>query len=407
MAIVSNIRFIGGVLLVAGTTIGAGMLALPVVTSFGGFFPSAIIFGLCWLLMLCSAFFFLDVNLAVRGEPNLISMAGKTLGVPGKVASWVFYLLLLYSLLAAYIAASAPLFERAVFALTDVHIPATLSRFCLPVVFGSFIYLGTKGVDYINRLLMIGLGLSYVMLVAFIPSHIEISLLTHFDFSASLLAIPVVLTSFGYHIIIPSLTTYLNHDTKLLRKTIIWGSILPIVIYLVWQVLTLGVIPQGYLSQAWIQGVPATEPLAFLLNNSFIAKSALFFSFFAIVTSFLGVSLSLSDFLTDGLKIKKTWEGRFIAFGLTFVPPLIFVFSYQRGFYLALEYAGIIVAILLGIMPSLMAWRLKGHPFYRSFLGKLLISLVILLCLGAILLDFLEKKGVLRELISPYLSLLG
>lgn len=405
MTSVSNIRFIGGVLLVAGTTIGAGMLALPVVTSFGGFCPSVIIFTVCWVMMLCSAFFFLDVNLAVRGEPNFISMAGKTLGVPGKVVSWIFYLLLLYSLLAAYIAASSPLFERAVLSLTDVHLPAAISRFSLPVVFGIFIYLGTRGVDYINRLLMVGLILSYVMLVAFIPSHVDVSLLTHFDFNASLIAIPVVMTSFGYHIIIPSLTTYLHHDPKLLRKAILWGSILPFCIYIVWQVLILGVVPQGYLSQAWIQGVAATEPLAYLLKNSFIAKSALCFSFFAIVTSFLGVSLSLSDFLTDGLKIKKTWEGRLIAMGLTFVPPLVFVFSYQRGFYLALEYAGVIVAILLGVFPSVMAWRLKANAFYRSLFGKVVMSSIILLCLGVIALDFLEKKGVLRELISSYLSL--
>lgn len=402
---IQNLRLLGGILLVAGTTIGAGMLALPVITSFGGFVPSIIIFGIAWILMLCSAFFFLDVNLSVRGEPNLISMAGKTLGISGKAITWVFYLLLLYSLLAAYIAASAPLFEKAMLGLTGMKLPVSLSRFCLPVVFGSFIYLGTRGVDYINRLLMIGLVLSYVMLVAFVPSHIDLSLLSHFDFSASLISLPVVLTSFGYHIIIPSLTSYLNHDVKLLKKAILWGSVLPIVIYLIWQVLVLGVVPQAYLSQAWIQGVPATEPLSFILKNPFISKATLFFSFFAIVTSFLGVSLSLSDFLTDGLKIKKTWEGRLLAFGLTFIPPLVFVFTYQRGFYMALEYAGIIVAILLGILPSLMAWRLKNNAFYKSLQGRMLLLAVIVLCLCVVLLDFLEKKGALRELVSSYLTL--
>jgi len=387
-----NMRLLGGILLVAGTTTGAGMLALPVITSFGGFVPSIIIFTVVWLLMLCSAFFFLDVNLSVRGEPNLISMAGKTLGVAGKVVSWVFYLLLLYSLLAAYIAASAPLFEKAILGLTGMKIPASISRFCLPVVFGSFIYLGTRGVDYVNRLLMIGLILSYVMLVAFVPSHIEVSLLSHFDISASVISIPVVLTA-------------LNHDKKLLKKAIVWGSVLPIVIYLIWQFLVLGVVPQAYLSQAWIQGVPASEPLSEILKNPIISKATLFFSFFAIVTSFLGVALSLSDFLTDGLKIKKTWEGRLMAFGLTFFPPLVFVFTYQRGFYMALEYAGVIVAILLGILPSVMAWRLKGHAFYTSLQGRILLISVIVLCLGVVLLDFLEKKGALRELISSYLTL--
>lgn len=33
-------RLIGGILLVSGTAIGAGMLAIPVVSAPGGFFPS-------------------------------------------------------------------------------------------------------------------------------------------------------------------------------------------------------------------------------------------------------------------------------------------------------------------------------------------------------------------------------
>lgn len=400
----SHMRFIGGVLLVAGTTIGAGMLALPVITSFGGFFPSILIFFSCWLLMLCSAFFFLDVNLSIGGESNLISMVKKTLGDKGKLISWILYLLLMYALIAAYISASAPLFEKAICALTGFQVPPQLSRFCLPLVFGSFIYLGTRGVDYINRLLMVGLIVSYLVLIGFVPSHIQPSLFLHMDFSASLISIPVVLTAFGYHIVIPSLTTYLQHDRKMLGKTILVGSIIPIVIYVLWQVLVLGVVPQTYLSKAWVQGATASDPLALVLKNPFIAKSALFFSFFALVTSFLGVSLSLSDFLRDGLNIKQSWEGRLAAFALTFIPPLIFVCSSQRGFYLALQYAGIIVAILLGILPAIMAWQLKRPSFYKSVRGRVLLSTVILLFLLIIVLDIMEKQGVLRSLISSYLA---
>jgi tyrosine-specific transport protein len=397
-------RFLGGILLVAGTTIGAGMLALPVITSFSGFFPSVLIFLICWALMLASAFFFLDVNLAVRGEPNFVSMAGKTLGPFGKGVSWVFYLLLLYSLIAAYIAASTPLFVDACHFITGHEMPSWLAPFSLPVLFGGFIYFGTMGVDYLNRLLMLGLILSYVVLVGFVPSHIEPVFLGHVDMPASLLSIPVVITSFGYHIIIPTLTTYMEHNKKLLRKTILIGSLIPIVIYLIWQCLVLGVVPLPILAEAWSKGVPATEPLSQLLQVKWIGLGARFFSFFAIVTSFLGVSLSLSDFLSDGLKIKKTWEGRLIAFALTFVPPLLFVFTYQRGFYMALEYAGAFVAVLLGILPALMAWKLKQHGFYQRGKGRCLIAAVILLCAGVILVDLLQKQGFLNPFILPYLS---
>jgi tyrosine-specific transport protein len=120
--------------------------------------------------------------------------------------------------------------------------------------------------------------------------------------------------------------------------------------------------------------------------------SARFFSFFAIVTSFLGVALGLADFLTDGFKIKKTWEGRLVACALTFIPPLIFVFTYQRGFYLALEHAGAFVAILLGILPCLMAWKLKSAPFYQSVMGKTLLLSIMIFSLLVVIIDLLQFK---------------
>ncbi len=397
-------RLIGGILLVAGTAIGAGMLALPVSTSFGGFIPSLAVFFVCWLMMLATAFFFLDVNLAVRGEPNLVSMAGKTLGVGGKALSWVFYLLLLYSLLAAYIAGCSPLFQMMFANVFHITFPKWFYHFILPALFGGFVYLGTKGVDYINRFLMFGLIVSYFLLVGYCPTFIESSRLLHQDYMASLLSIPVVITSFGYHIIIPTLTTYMNHDAKRLRKILIIGSSIPLVIYILWQWLVLGSVPLPQLVESWQQGLPATAALSKIATSKWVTVGARFFSFFAIVTSFLGVALSLSDFLTDGLKIKKGWDGRLLATGLTFVPPLVFIFTYQKSFYMALEYAGVFVAILLGVLPSLMVLKLKGHPFYRRKRVRCLVFFVILLSLGIIVINILEKMGRLESLITPYLS---
>jgi len=397
-------RLIGGILLVAGTAIGAGMLALPVSTSFGGFIPSIGIFFVCWLLMLVTAFFFLDVNLSIRGEPNLVSMAGKTLGIYGKILSWVFYLLLMYLLLAAYIAGCSPLFQMTFTNVFHITFPKWFYHFILPALFGGFVYLGTRGVDYLNRFLMFGLIVSYFLLVGYCPSFIEAPRLLHQDYAASLLSIPIVITSFGYHIIIPTLTTYMDHDVKRLQKILVIGSCVPFAIYVLWQWIILGSVPLPLLANAWQEGLPATAPLSKVTVSNWVALGAKFFSFFAIVTSFLGVSLSLSDFLTDGLKIKKSWEGRLFAIGLTFIPPLIFIFTYQKSFYLALEYAGIFVAVLLGILPSLMVLRLKNHPFYRRKRVKCLVFLVILLSFGVIAVNCLEKIGYLERFITPYLN---
>lgn len=397
-------HLIGGVLLIAGTSIGAGMLALPVITSFGGLLPSIFFFTLVWALMLGTAFFFLDVNLAVKGEPNFISMTGKTLGKPGKIVCWIFYLLLLYALLAAYIAACSPLFSLAFSSLFSITLPSFIPPFFLPILFGGFVYLGTQGVDYLNRILIIGLILSYILLTGSLPHHIESTRFIHHDFFAGILAIPAIITSFGYHIIIPTLTTYMDHKTKLLRKALLIGSVIPFIVYLIWEWMVIGSVPLSNLAESWVKGIPATEPLSTFLQSSWISSISRFFSFFAIITSFLGVSLSLSDFLTDGLKIKKTKKGKCIAIALTFIPPLLFIFSNDNSFYIALDYAGVFVAILLGILPCLMVLTLKNNRWYQTIYGKTVIYLMILLFVGVIVINLLEKQGFFKSLLFPYLN---
>ena len=392
---------LGGILLVAGTTIGVGMLGLPVMTGFMGFLPSMLLFLICWLFMLFTGFLFIEINCAVGGQANLVTMAEKTLGFWGKAIAWVFYLLLLYSLIAAYISGSAPLFTQAF-----PGISMSVAKFVLPLLFGGFIYLGTKGVDWVNRALMIGLVLSYLVLIGFIPPHIQANLLSHISWPPFAYAAPVVLTSFGYHIIIPSLATYLHHDKKVLYKVVIIGSLLAFVINGIWQFLVLGSVPltgPDGLREAWKHGIPATGPLAHVIQSSWVKIGAYSFSFFAIVTSFLGVGLSLADFLTDGLKIKKCWEGRLLAILLTFVPPLIFVFSYERGFLLALEFAGAFVAILLVFLPAAMAWTLDspGTPhFYKTLKGKILLSATIAFSAIIITINLLIRWGAFDKCLN-------
>ena len=132
-----------------------------------------------------------------------------------------------------------------------------------------------------------------------------------------------------------------TNDVKKLRLTLFIGSLIPFLVYIVWEFLILGVVPLPDLAAAWAAGESGVAPLSHLLQNPWIGGVASLFSFFAIITSFLGVSLSLSDFLTDGLKMKRFSFGREFSSLLTFVPPLFFVYTYPRGFILALQYAGI------------------------------------------------------------------
>ncbi len=343
-------RLIGAILLVSGTTVGAGMLALPVTTGLAGFIPALLIMLLIWAFMMLTAFYFLEVNLRMPGESNLISMVGKTLGTTGQVISWVFYLLLLYALMTAYLMGCSQI-------LGDlIPIPQWTWALILFAAFALFIYFGTQATDMLNRIFILGMVITYICVVAFGCCKVEPPLLLHFNWNYFLPSLSVVLTTFGYHIIIPTLSTYLEHDVKSLKKAIFIGSLLPLVIYILWQFVVMGIVPSESLHIAAEQGVQVTFFLKKQLMVQWIGEALRLFALCAIVTSLLGVSLSLTDFLSDGLHIKRTHWGKFLIVLLTFCPPLFFTLFYPEGFIAALRYAGIFVVILLALLPALMAW---------------------------------------------------
>jgi tyrosine-specific transport protein len=401
-----NSKLFGGILLVSGTTIGAGMLALPVITGFAGFFPSLILLIGFWLYMTYTALLMLEVNLSMDVEHNnLITMAKRTLGRGGEIVSWITYLFLLYALTTAYIAGSGPIVIDFIEGITGYALPVWAGALPLFLIFGFFVYKGTKSVDYVNRLLMIGLVVAYVAMVIFIAPHVNAKLLTHSNWKDLLLAVSIVATSFGFHIIIPSLTTYMQKDVKLLKRAIVIGSIIPLIVYIIWELLTLGIVPLDGIIKGYEEGTNGAHLLTSTLGNSAIASIARAFSFFAIVTSFLGVSLSLSDFLSDGFKIKKTREGRVLLYVMTFLPPVLFTLIDPRAFLSALEYAGAFgVVILLGLLPALMVWWGRYRKHYTSTFkapgDKITLLLVIMISLFVIVLEVANKLGWIHYLIE-------
>ena len=382
--------FLGAVLLISGTAIGAGMLAIPVATSFAGFFPSLALLAVVWFFFFLTAWFMLDVNLSCEHNVNFIGMVDHCLGKGAKVVCWITYLLLLYSLNAAYISGSSSLFIQGIGFVTGWTPPQWMGPLLPFFLFGIFVYLGTRAADRANRVLMAGLIVFYVLLVCFLSSHVEPSHLLSYNASSVWLSLPILFTSYGFHIIIPTLTTYLNRDKKRLRQAIFIGSLVPLIVYVVWEFLILGVAPfegEHGLQMAWKEGDSCVVAVQYALQNPLIGVMGNLFSFFAILTSFLGVSLSLSDFLAEGLKMRRFTWGRECACLLTFIPPLFFVYLYPQGFIMALQYAGLFVAVLLCIFPALMAWTL---PQYKSVSRRLLLYAVILISSLVVLSDFIK-----------------
>lgn len=357
-----NSKLLGGILLIVGTSIGGGMLALPVSTAEVGFSNSIFFLFFCWAVMTAGALLILEVNVRLPMGSNMISMAKSTLGLPGQIIAWVTYLFLLYTLLAAYISGGSDVMSGL---LHKAHInpPTWLTSLTFTALFSLVVYGGIRSVDYVNRGLMFGkLGI-YLLLVLIISPHISVDGLTGGSARAFTGMLMVLVTSFGFASIVPSLRDYFDNDIPTLRRVILFGSLIPLVCYIAWDAVIMGVITrEGENSLIALMSSPhATSGLTDALDQSvhspWISGFFGFFTSICMVTAFLGVSLGLFDFLADGLKLQKTGKQGKSTLALTFIPPLMVVLV-NPGIYLhALSYAGICCVILLLLLPALMAWQ--------------------------------------------------
>jgi len=366
-----NTKVIGVSLLVAGTTIGAGMLALPLTTGVSGFIPSSLLLIAYWLFMLFTSFLFLEATLSFPPGTNLITMAKARLGGFGQAITWIFYLFLLYALTTAYLAGSAPIFLSWVQGLTGIEPPFWVGYFPMIILFGYAIYRGYEAVDLLNRWMMIGMGVCFFSILLMLVPYISSDKLLMMNWPALPSALSIVAVSFGYHIIIPSAADYLGRDVKAIKKALFIGSAIPLVVYLIWQAVTLGVLNDFAacpIHEAMEGACADLEIIRSLFGRSIISQLFKFFSFFLIATSFLGVTLSLFDFLADGFRIPKNKIGKGSLFILTFAPPLIITLQNPHAFLSALEYAGAFgVVTLLGILPILLAWVGRKQNISRPY----------------------------------------
>lgn len=393
---------LGGILLVAGCCIGAGMLGLPVVTAYAGFIPATLILIISCALMICTGLLILEATLSFEVDVSLISMAKATLGTPGKILTWILFLLLFYCILVAYASGSGELIAAGL-AQTGLIISPTMGSFISMFLVGVLIYCGTTAVDHLNRTLMIGLVAAYGTLVLLGIPNVDVPALAQREWMAGFTAVPLMLISFGYHNMIPSLSTYLKRNVSKLRLAIIVGNLIPLGIYLLWEAVILGLLPERNTPQ-FFDAIANNEMASGLLEGAtgspYILTTINLLAFFAIVTSLITNSLSCIDFLSDGLQVRN--EGRTRAFlcALVLLSPLPFAMTYPHIFLTALGYAGgFFTVILFGILPPLIVWACRykiqlSSPFVLRG-GKFALSIVIGLFSMVFILEALRQFGQL------------
>lgn len=357
-----NSRFIGAVFLILGTCIGGSMLALPMATAQEGVVRTAIIMLGAWAMMTVGAFALLKVNLKLPENSNLISMANATLGKTGAIVTWGITLILLYTLLSAYISSGEDLLA-AIFDQMHLATPMWLNAILFTGILGLIVFKGIKLVDYVNRGLMSSKLLICLLLILLLIPFSQVKNLSFQHLSGGDSAIMTCITAFGYACIIPSIRSYLNSHTKKLYWAILLGGLIPLMFYLAWIFVVQATIPTTsglnvlYSTAHPLKGM--VEQLVHQVNNTGINILTNVFTSICVLTSFLGVALSLFDFLSDGIKANSNKISGWVIAVLTLTPPLVIVLLFPAIFLKALNYAGILCVILLFVMPLLMAFSMR------------------------------------------------
>lgn len=401
--------------LVAGTTVGAGILALPAATHPVGTIPATVVMVAVWAYMAICGLVMGEIVLnamASTGRPamGLLNLVRDRLGIGGARLAGGLYAALHYALIVAYLDRGGDILEQAIAALGwwpgAGPPPPWVGPALFVAIFGGLLYFGTERfVDSLNALLFtLALG-AFGLLVAAAAGQWDGAHLAEGNWGAIGQTVPIAFVALVYQNIVPTLAVKLEGDGRQLRRAILLGTGLPLLMFVVWNGAILGSVGGFGGELAGGMGDPF-DPLEFLRQGSsveWVGAAIAIFSEFAVATSLIGQVYGLYHFFNDAVPWRLgERERRLPLYSLIFGPPLGLVTGDTSLFFAALDYAGAFgVSILFGIMPAAVAWQQRDRAIAEGHMrtvrllpgGKGILAITILIAVGIISQQILEKIG--------------
>lgn len=376
-------RIVGASALITGSTVGAGMLALPAATAPLGPLPSTLVLFTVWGVLLAEAMLIAEVNIAVTQQPTtptssaprvttMRQMAEATLGPTVSNAVTATYLLLAYGLLVAYIGKAGDALHHLTLELlpSDAGMTLAVTSVVLLLAIG-----GPNAADTVNRTLTAVLLALFAAILVFAGPLLTPGALLNLptDWSAAPCALPIIFLTLVYHDLIPVLCMLLGHDRRAVRTSLVAGSILPLGMFASWNTLVLGLGSAG--------GDPLDAMVAAAGGGVGMAVQA--FTLLAVLTSFIGITLGITETAKTELLDVPLLEnsGNHVSstmavYAASLAPAVAVASMHPASFVDILQACGAYGMVLLyGILPPLMVLNLAS-PYRPPQLAPLLAVLV-------------------------------
>lgn len=403
---------LGGAMIIAGTVIGAGMLANPTSMSGVWFLGSLAILVYTWFCMTTSGLMILEANLHYPTGASFDTIVKDLLGRGWNIFNGLSVAFVLYILTYAYITSGGGITEGFINQLLStpesaVEIGRVFASLIFCIVLAIFVWISTKAVGRFSTVLIVGMVGAFVLSTAGLMGSVKSEILFNSVAQGeqsylpyALMAFPVCLVSFGFHGNIPGLVKYYKRDGRRVMKAVFIGSGLALGIYMLWQLAVQGNLPRAEFAPVIAKdGDVATllDALRKYIQTDYIAAALQFFAYFAIISSFLGVTLGLFDYIADLFKFDDRPFGRMKSALITFLPPLLLSLQYPYGFVSAIGYAGLAATVWAAIVPALLVKACRNkfpQRTYTVYGGNPMIYFIILFGIINILAQVGIKLGV-------------
>ncbi len=338
-------QFIKAVVILTGTIIGAGVLAIPYSIYASGYW-----LGILYLIILGIAMIVLNLMLGevvLRTKKNLHipEIIKLYLGKRGYILVLVAMSTLIYGGMSAYIRGAGDILNRI--------IPA--ASFNWSIVFFAigtyFIVKGLKFVSQWNIVFVSGMVLIIITiwLKAIYSQNIDwnqFNLQPTTSFKDAFQPYGAILFSYFGVIAIPHIKTILGKKSYQMESVIQLGVLIPILLYSVFISLVIGVAGQDITPLAVIS-------LGDKLGDQVLIITSIF-AVIAMMTSFITMGLSMIESYIHFGKVKRS-----VAILITTFPPMaLLVFDWAQ-FNTIIQYAGGIGVSVIYILIILTFWKAK------------------------------------------------
>lgn len=362
-----------------GTIIGAGVLGIPYLVAKTGFVYGFLLIVLIGVASMFINLFIGEVVLRTRQQHQLSGYAEKYLGKTGKNIFGVTMLFGIYGALIAYLIGEG----AAMYSIFKWGSPLFFTLLFFLVAF-VIVYKGVKAAGSAELILISLLFLMVILIGVFSFRQINVNFLTTHIFTNIFLPYGVILFAFIGFASVPELQEELGNEKKKMKSAIVIGSIIPIILYLIFTVIVVGIVGLNNFELLGPNEKIATIALS-IYSQPLLGMFANILAILSMFTSFLALSIAMLETYEYDYHVSIR-----TSLCLAYILPLVVVLFNLTSFISILGFVGAITGGINGIIIVLMYWKAKKSrervPEYS--MGKHVVlgwALIVMFALGVLL----------------------